>query len=677
MRFFITLLLITGLLAPAFAQSVDQIQDTRSNDVNPSDDILNMDLEQLSRAPVVVPSMDIQVTSVTKEQSTVGRSAAAVFVITNEMIRRSGATCIPEALRMAPGLDVAHINSNTWAISARGFNGMYARQLLVLIDGRSVYTPVSSGVYWDVQDVLLEDVDRIEVIRGPGGTLWGANAVNGVINVITKKAADTQGAYVEAGGGTVERSFESARYGGRIGETGYYRVYGKYFDRSPFYDPTGPAPDGWNQGRFGFRTDLDLDRAKDYSLTVQGDHYVGIDGMSAGFTSLTPPYYEVRDGQIHNSGENVLARLTRTYDEDSNWTLQTYFDQFARETILNSEIVRTFDIEFQYRFKLSERHKMTCGAGYRYINEECPSEDPFTASIQPPIQNTFVANQFIQDEISLVPERLDLIVGCKIEQNGYTGFEYEPNIRLLWTPDRKHTFWGAVSRAVRTPAVFERSLFSTAAPTTTTPYFLRILGNQNSVSTTLFAYELGYRTQATDRFSYDIATFYNVYDRLTSTGVIGFQPFPDPTLILQFNNNAFANSYGVELATNFTVSENWRLSAQYTFFRVFEYDNALETENTNSPKHQAGLRSSWNLREDLDFDLTLRYVDCLVSLDVPSYTEMDLRLAWRPRKQLELAVVGQNLLQAHHWEFGDLGEYAGYAVTEVPRGVYGTISWRR
>lgn len=647
--------------------------------------LLDLPIEELAKTPVVSgggAAMDMPVTSVTKETSTVGRSAAAVFVITNEMIRRCGATCIPEALRLSPGLDVAQINSSTWAISCRGFNNLYASKLLVLIDGRTIYTPVSSGVYWDVQDVLLEDVERIEVIRGPGGTLWGANAVNGVINVITKKSQDTQGVYAIAGGGTVKRSAEALRYGGQIGETGYYRVYGKYFDQGPYFDPTQQSQDAWNQGRVGFRADWDLDAAKQNTFTVQGDHYTGFSGMTAGFTSVAPPYFQVQEGAAHNTGENVLMRYRHVRDEDSDWTLQTYYDQFDRGTILNSEKVKTGDVDFQYRFRLSERHSITCGAGYRYIHCFCPSESPFTSSIQPPDQSLYLSSQFLQDEITLSPDLWTLTLGCKIEQNPYTNFEYQPTARLLFTPDHRRSFWGAVSRAVRMPAIYNRDLFVTQSPATG-DMFLRVVGNKNFQSEVLYAYELGYREQMTDRFSCDIATFYNVYDSLltiTPTGVPDIEPVPLPphlVLPMMLTNQASADAYGVELATTWEASERWRLSAQYTFLRVLTHNAGVGGEgNGDSPIHQCGLRSSWAVRKDLDLDMTARYVDCLPGLDVPSYIEMDLRLAWRARQNLELAVVGQNLLQPYHYEFGQLFAFKGYEVTEVPRGVYGTVAWQ-
>lgn len=639
-------------------------------------DLLNLDVEQLSQVPVAsasgAQSFETPVTSVTREPSTVGKSPAAVFVITNEMIRRSGVTSIPEALRMAPGLDVAHVNSNTWAISARGFNNVFSNKLLVLIDGRTVYSPVFSGVYWDVQDVLLEDVDRIEVVRGPGGTLWGANAVNGVINIITKKATETQGTFASAGGGTMERSNGAMRYGGQIGEDGYYRVYGKYFDRSPFYDPNGSPQDGWNQGRVGFRSDWNLDRSKSTTLTVQGDHYVGDSGMTAQFASFAPPFSVTRAGYAHNTGQNVVARLNHARDEDTDWTLQMYYDQFDRGTILNSEKVRTYDVDFQYRFQPVERNHITCGAGYRYINEFCPSEDPLTYSDIPAQQYSYIVSQFVQDEITLSPDSFKFIIGCKLEENPYTGFEYQPSARLLYTPDETHTVWGAVSRAVRMPSIVDRSLFTTT-PLGNAPVFLRLLGNEGFQSETLLAYEVGYRTQATERFSWDIATFYNVYGRLASGEFLPMPPGPVVLIPVRFVNDATADTYGAELATHWGVSDHWRLDAQYTFLREFIHGTGTLGNSGDSPRHQFELRSSWDLREGVDFDMTVRYVDCLATVGVPSYITMDLRLAWRPRKHLELAIVGQDLLQSHHYEYSS---FQASQVTEVPRSVYGTVTWR-
>ncbi|NLF06410.1 MAG: TonB-dependent receptor [Pirellulaceae bacterium] len=647
--------------------------------------LLNLDIEQLAKTPVVVPSMDIAVTSVTREESTVGRSAAAVFVITQEMIRRSGAKSVPEALRMAPGLEVAQINSSTWAITSRGFNGSFANKLLVLIDGRTVYTPVFSGVYWDAQDVFLEDVERIEVVRGPGGTLWGANAVNGVISIITKNAKDTQGAYINVAGGSVARSTENVRYGGQIGEDCYYRIYGKYLDNSPFHNryDDGSGRDAWNQGRFGFRSDWDIGGDRTNMLTILGEHYVGNSGGQATFTSLTPPYSYNQYGNTYNTGQHLLARWNHVCSEDSDWTLQSYFDNFQRDTILNAERIRTFDLDFQYRFLLNDRHKIAWGAGYRYIQDHLPSNSPFTLSSIPASRNYYVASQFVQDEITLSPDLLQLILGCKLEQNSYTHFEYQPTIRAMYTPDRKHTLWGAVSRAVHTPSRIDDDMFVTSAFVwEEMPYFSRMIGNPDVKSEVLMAYELGFREQTTEKFSWDIAAFYNVYDELRSMQFIGFPP-PDFIPTSQVANGASANTYGVELAANYAVSERWRLYAQYTYLHMDLHDDVSFYGDGRSPCNQIFFRSSWDMCENVDFDLMARYVDTLEYINYfesgqfcPNYIEMDLRLAWRPRKHLEVAVVGQNLLHGAHYEFIPTEDVFS-PLNQIPRSVYGSVTWKR
>jgi iron complex outermembrane recepter protein len=671
-----------GTIGPTMAPEAgaSSAQDADPGNIDKLLEMADKDVSQLAQVKVASQtgsaSLDLPVSSVARQESTVGRSAAAVFVITNEMIRRSGATCIPEALRMAPGLEVARVNSNTWAITARGFNNAFANKLLVLIDGRTVYSPAFNGVYWDAQDVLLDDVERIEVVRGPGGTLWGANAVNGVISIITKNSKDTKGAFVTAGGGTYERSNEAFRYGGQIGENCTYRVYGKYFDRGPFCDPSGPTNDAWNQGQTGFRADWNLDKFKTDTLTVQGDHYVGNSGMSAGWTQDTPPYQQTLFGKAYNTGDNILARWKHVITDDSDWTLQTYFDNFQRDTFLNSNRTKTWDIDFQYRFQLTERQQITCGTGYRLIHDQLPSNNPFCLGVIPEERNTYIASQFIQDEITLAPDLLQLILGCKLEQNSYTYFEYQPTIRVLYTPDKKNSFWGAVSRAVHTPSRVDEDLFATTSVVDPIygQMFLRSTGNPNMVSETLMAYELGWREQMTERLSWDIATFYNSYDKLRILPFTGFTP---PNMLLfQFGNGASAESYGVELATNYSLSERWTLTANYTYLQMHVFNDQLLYGDGNSPCNQIYIRSSWNVRKDVDFDLMGRYVDRLLGLNVPNYIEMDMRIAWRPRKRLELALVGQNLLDSRHYEFGSTTELSSAIISETPRSVYGTVSWR-
>jgi iron complex outermembrane recepter protein len=636
------------------------------------DAILNLDIEQLAAIPVVVPAMDIPVTSVAKEQSTVGRSAAAVFVITNEMIRRSGATCVPEALRMVPGVEVAQVDSNTWAITIRGFNSAYSGKLLVLIDGRSVYNPDFSGVYWNVQDVLLEDVERIEVIRGPGGTLWGANAVNGVINVITKKATDTQGVYATAGGGTHERDMEAFRYGGQMGEDLCYQIYGKHFERGPGFDPADPGanPDAWRQGRVGFRADWEPDRDKANSLTIQGDHYLGHTA-----NSIIPLDLTTAEDQ---TGDNLLVRWRHLIDGDSDWTLQTYYDTWSRGNVLQMETVKTFDVDFQYRFPLTDRQKITCGADFRNVESYYSGGDQLTNWFAYPWSTTNYSGQFVQDEIAVIDDRVVFTLGCKLDENPYTGLEYQPTARVLWAPDDRHSAWGAVSRAVRTPARNEEQFAGVTGVAVLPGIRSRSFGNGGIQSEALMAYEIGYREQTTERFSWDIAMYYNVYEHLIGVERFG-APIPPPpyTIVpVMFTNGPSGETYGVELACNYSVSERWRLYIQYTLMQMHIADSPVLYYQGYDPHNQVYLCSAWNLREDLEFDLMARYVDSLAQMEVPAYITMDLRLAWRARRHLELAVVGQNLLQDHHREFECVVSSPRLS-TEVPRGVYGTVTWRR
>ena len=416
--------------------------------------LLNMDLDQLSRTDVKVPAMDLEVTSVTKQESTVGRSPAAVFVITPEMIRRSGAMNVPEALRMAPGVDVARVSTNTWAISIRGFNSVNSNKLLVLIDGRSIYNQISSGVLWDQQDVMLEDVERIEVVRGPGGTLWGANAVNGVINIITKSAKDTQGGLVTAGGGYQDKWSGATRYGGHSGEDFFWRVYAKDFEDAPANLPDGIAHDQWRQGRGGFRMDWFPNHTKADTLTLQGDFYQSAAGESGVRPTPTFPYASPFDEDIHGSGANVLGRWTHVIDERQDWSLLTYYDQYLLGQTISNTNTNIFDIEFQDRFPLGDRNEIVWGMAYRYCGFNLRG-DGFDFAFNPEEQSTSLPSVFVQDQITLVKDRLSLILGSKFEYNDYTGFEVQPSGRLLWTPDRKQSVWAAISRAVRTPDNFE------------------------------------------------------------------------------------------------------------------------------------------------------------------------------------------------------------------------------
>src|SRR6266699_2702155 len=465
--------------------------------------------------------MDLQVTSVSKRAQKLADAAAAIFVITQDDIRRSGASSIPEALRMVPGLEVARIDESKWAIGSRGFNGRFDNKLLVLIDGRSVYTPLFSGVYWNVQDVMLEDVDRIEVIRGPGATLWGANAVDGVINVITKKAKATQSAVVTAGAGTEERAAGGVRYGGKLGDNTYYRAYTKYSDWGPSaYPPGMTAHDGWDALRGGFRADWTPAGAN--SLTLQGDIYRTRFDETLTVASLSAPYSNTFPNNGKYSGGNILGRWNHT-SEGSSMSLQMYYDNTTiTDHSLFGDHQNIFDIDFQHGFHTGDSQQFVWGFGYRSIHDK--NDASFTVSLQP---NQVTLNQFstfLQDEISLVDNRLQITLGSKFERNEFTGFEIEPNARLLWNLTPNQSIWTAVSRAVRTPALTEEGLRlnsqvippGTPANPTPLPAVVAVFGSQQFNSEDLLAYELGYRVQATSSVSLDIATFYNNYSNLRS-----------------------------------------------------------------------------------------------------------------------------------------------------------------
>jgi iron complex outermembrane receptor protein len=634
--------------------------------------------------------MNMQVTSVSKRTQKVADAAAAIFVITQEDIRRSGATSIPEALRLAPGLEVARIDQNKWAIGSRGFNGRFDNKLLVLIDGRSVYTPLFSGVYWNVQDVMLEDVDRIEVIRGPGATLWGANAVDGVINVITKKAKSTQSALVTAGGGTEERAAGGVRYGGKLGDNTYYRAYTKYFDWGPSAYPSGmTAHDGWDALRGGFRADWTPAGAN--SLTLQGDLYRSRFDETLTVASLSAPYSNTFPNDGKYSGGNILGRWNHT-SEGSSISLQMYYDNTTiTDHSLFGDHQNILDIDFQDGFHVGDSQQFVWGLGYRSIHDK--NNPSFTVSLQP---NQVTLNQFstfLQDEISLVDNRLQITLGSKFERNEFTGFEIEPNARLLWNLTPNQSIWTAVSRAVRTPALTEEGLRlnsavippGTPGNPTPLPAVLAVFGSKQFNSEDLLAYELGYRVQATSNLSLDIATFYNNYSNLRTAepGAPFVEGSPAPTdIVIPFvaSNKMSGGTYGVELFADWKVIPKWRLAGSYSYLQMNIHKNANSQDptpdnpNGSSPRHQWYLRSSIDLPKHFEQDTTLRFVDHLPSLNLPNYYSLDAHLGWRPVTSLELSIGGQNLLNNWHLEF--LPDFVNTSPTVVKRSIFGTITVR-
>ncbi len=640
----------------------------------PVSDLFDMSIEDL---------MNVEITSVSKRTQKISEAAASVFVISQEDIRRSGVTSIPEALRMVPGLQVAKIDANKWAITSRGFNGFFANKLLVLIDGRSVYTPLFSGVFWDVQDYPLQDVDRIEVIRGPGATMWGANAVNGVINIMTKKTKDTQGTIVEAGFGSEERAFGTIRHGGHSKEDLSYRFYVKYLNRDEgVYGPGNDAHDDWRVLRGGFR--MDYEPQNNDFITLQGDIYNGDVGETAIVATPPPDFIRAVTDDVKISGGNLLFRWGRAFSETSEMTFQTYYDRTERDDPMIAEDRDTIDMDIQHQFLLSTCHSLVWGLGYRYTRDDI--ENTFTLTYDPESRHDDLISGFFQDEILIGDYQMRLTLGSKFEYNDYTGLEIQPNVRLLYNPHQKHSIWISVSRAVRTPSRSEHDVRINLQVLPGTPVvFVSTFGDNDFDSEELLAFELGYRMMANDFLSLDFTTFYNDYDNLRTLepGPIYLETTPSPThlvLPLYILNMMEGYTYGAELAADWRYSDRFSLKLAYSYLRIQlrldsdSNDSSSETAKDDSPHHQYSLRSSVNITSDLELDLWVRYVDKLSSQDIDSYTSLDARLAWRPRKNLEFTIVGQNLIDSQHPEF-DQDTFLDVAASEVQRSIYGKITW--
>jgi iron complex outermembrane receptor protein len=629
-----------------------------------ADDLSELSLEEL---------MNTEVTSVSRKAEPRSAAADAIYVITEEEIERSGVRTLADALRLAPGLQVARIDANKWAVGVRGFASRLARSVLVLIDGRSVYNPLFAGTYWEVQDTLLEDIDRIEIIRGPGGTLWGANAFNGVINIVTKSARETQGGYTLAGGGSEERAFGSIRYGGNDGRGLYWRAYGKAFDRDAGSNPDGPEYDAWRMGRSGFR--LDWDASPRDAVTALGDVYYGNAGQRVGVTHYRPPFLRLRDEDADLGGGNLLGRWTRVLGEDSDLVLQTYYDRSVREEPSFDETRDTGDLDFQHRLRLAWWQEIIWGVGYRLTADQTAGVP--TVRFVPADRTDNLVSAFLQDEFTLVRDRLRFAVGAKVEHNDYSGVELQPSGRLLWTPEARHTAWASVARAVRTPSRIEHDVDVTFR-TPGAPAFGRLLGDSGFDAEKVVNYQTGYRVRPLPRLFLDVVAFYNRYDDLLS--IEPGPPFtearprpPHVVLPLVIDNGLHGETYGVELAADAAVADWWRVNAVYSYLDVSlrhdpdSLDRSQEALAGTAPHNLVTLRSLMNLPWRLELDGVLRYVDNLPAQGISSYVDLDVRVARRIGRSFELSVVGQHLVAEHHREFA--------GGTEVERGGYGQVRW--
>jgi iron complex outermembrane recepter protein len=596
--------------------------------------------------------LELEVTSVSKRPEKLAEAPSAIQVITHEDIRRSGATTLPEALRLAANLNVARIDPAQYAITARGFNNAVGNKLLVLIDGRTVYTPLFSGVFWEQQDVMLEDVERIEVISGPGAVLWGANAVNGVINVITWSARDTQGLLVAAGGGPDERG-AALRYGGALrgGESGHFRVYAKAIELDHLENASRTAlPNGWERVQGGFRIDRP---AAGGELALQGDVY---DGSSdhRGFVAT----FEVLPVEV--SGANLLARWIRAREDGAELRVQAYYDHARRDDfVLFRPTSDIFDLEFQHG-SVHGRHTLLWGGGYRNARDDV--DDGLLFAFDPRKSTLDFVNLFVRDQIQLA-DTVELAIGLKLEHNDYTGIESMPSARLAWRPSTEHLLWIAASRAVRSPSRLDREIRFPA-----TPPFL-VLGGPGFVSETAGIFQIGYRAQPVQDFNWSVTLFHHEWDHLRSGQTApGF-----------LENRIEGPAYGAELWATWQVTRGWKLSAGAT---ALEKELELESGSTdpvgtdnpslaNDPDYTWTLRSSWSFGGAHDFDILLHAVDELPNPRVPSYTMLNARYAWQITPRLEVSVTGSNLLESSHVEFNDPA-----AAVEIDRTVYGKLLWQ-
>ncbi len=637
------------------------------------------DLTQIS----IEDLMNVEVTSVSRKEQTLSKTGAAVFVVTQDDIRRSGAANIPDVLRMVPGVTVARIDANAWAITIRGFNSRYSDKILVLIDGRSVYSPGFSGVYWDQIDVPLEDIERIEVIRGPGGTVWGANAMNGVINIITLSSKATQGGLVVAEAGSQE-SGGLVQYGGKAGANGTYSVFDKYSLADSSINPAGgTAADGSHAFHAGFR--LDLAPSPLDSVMIQGDLFKSAAGQTlTQILSNDLPVVATFNDPVTVGSGGLQARWLHTLQNGSDTSLNVYYNHVNRLDQGVDENSDTFDFDFQHHIRLNSRNDLVWGLGYRVTGDNLTSG--YAVRFSPAQRTDRLYSAFAQDEITLA-RSVWLTIGSKLEHNSYTGFEYEPSAQLVWAPNARQTIWLSASQAIRQPSRQDTDLQYDAAivPLGGASFgVVEAIGNQSVNVEQLRDYEAGYRAQITKRFSLDAAAFRSYYSNLESSDPAApyFVDTPVPPHLvfpLILSNGASARTYGGEVFATWNVTSRWRLSPGYSLIHMNVMQDPLSQSVAgtgvpgNTPSHQIQLRSALRLRPSMDLDTSLYFVGHVSDDQTPGYTRLDVQFRWRVLESVEISLAGQNLLTPHHAEFGNA---IGIDYTQVQRSILGKITWR-
>lgn len=631
---------------------------------------------------------DLEVTIAGKAPQKVSDVAAAISVLTQEDIRHSGATTIPDVLRLVPGLQVARIDAHNWVVSSRGFGSRITNKLLVMIDGRSIYSPLYAGVWWDQHDVVMEDIERIEVIRGPGAAVWGANAVNGVINIITRSALDTSGTTAITAAAGDEFSYTTVRTSGALKEHGAYRMYAKYRNQDDaVFNDGSEATDGWDDWRAGFRMDW---QDAENSFTLQGDIHRGDFSERLSVLTFAPPFTTLRDDDVDAWGHNILARWSATFSNGGHSELQAYYDKQERDQWLLEESASTYDISYNYRFPRLGSHQLIVGAGYRYIDSHLPDGDLSIGQVRfftPQHRDDELYSFFAQDEIELINETLWLTLGVKLEENDYSGFESQPNVRLRWALSEGQMLWAAISKAVRTPSRAEHNGFFVldiidAGPP---PVALVVQGSEDMDSEELLAWELGYRFDGSANVSFDLSLFYNDYDNLRSAEGLGIVPAP-PNAPQAFGalivpaNGIYGESYGLEMSMSWHPSDDWKLNISYAYLdmqlhsKSSSLDMSSESEEGLSPENQITITSYYKIKDGLRLNFTGRYVDELPTNGIDDYFGLDAGLEWQLSPSVALSFIGRNLLDPQHKEATDT--FLSNIETLVEREFYLKLDWQ-
>jgi iron complex outermembrane receptor protein len=657
-----------ALLGPALGAS-----DARAQAAG-TPDLTDLSLEELA---------DVKVTGVSKKGDDLSTLAAAVHVLTQEDIRRSGATTLPELLRSVPGVEVARIDASHWSVGVRGFGDQFSKSVLVLVDGRNVYTPLFAGVFWAVQDVPLADIERIEVIRGPGGTVWGANAVNGVINVITYAASATRGTRASITAGNVDEVIAELRHGGGNGRGFDYRLYGKTFSRAHQFHEGGADFDDWSAVRVGGRADW---VAGDRTLTVQGDLHSSDVGQRVALSFFAPPRSVYVAEALQASGGNVMARLAQKTPH-GGWALDGYYDRASFSGPNVKEVRDTFDLDFVHHRTLPGRQELVFGAGARFSPSTVTQVVP-TLDFQPRDRSADIYSAFVQDEVQVLRDRLFLTIGAKVEHHGYTGVEAQPSARVTYRLGPRQAVWAAATRAVRTPSRLERDVRWDILASAEPPAFVRLEGNPAFGSERLNGFEAGYRALLGPRLFVDLAAFHNEYRDLQGFGEPSFTVDAEPapahlTLHVPYANAVEGSTHGFEVAVDARPVPRWQLNAEYSFlgFSLRSSPGAADTLDVvaayegSSPRHNVSLQSRIDLPGGVELDQTYRYVSALPHQAIDGYHSLDLRAARRLGAALELSVVGKDLLQPRHAELEH--SHDPRVVVQIRRSAYVQLTWKR